>query len=132
MGLLDRQRSDGVAGYSIMLACESYLLAAEKTLYDRYSLGQPFDPDGASIKVQANLFIFRSDAASAEPKFKSSICQQIDRRGFTSDKYGVAQIIVQHVRPDPELFGGFCGGYQCRYGGDAVCKMVGKSEGGIA
>ena len=84
MRLLDWKRSDGVAGYSIMLARESYLLAAEKTLYDGYSLGQPFDPDGASIKVQANLFIFRSDAASAEPKFKSPISQNIDRRSFTS------------------------------------------------
>src|SRR5689334_24197666 len=104
MRLLDRNRSDGVAGYSIMLACESYPLAAEKTLYDSHSLGQPFNPDDTSIKIQANLFIFRSDAASAEPKFKSSICQEIDRRGFTSNKYGVAQVIVQHVRPHPELF----------------------------
>ena len=115
-----------------MLARESYPLAVEKTLYDRYSLGQPFDPDGTSIKIQANLFIFRSDAASAEPKFKSPISQDIDRRGFTSDKYGVAQVIVQHVRPDPESFRCFCGGYQCRYGGDAVSKVVGEIEGGIA
>jgi hypothetical protein len=115
-----------------MLTRESYPLAAEKTFYDRYSLGQPFDPGGTSIKVQAKLFIFRSDAASAEAKFKSSICQEIDRRGFTSDKHGVAQVIVQHVRPHPELFRCFCGDHQCRYGGDAVSKVVGKSEGGIA
>ena len=84
MRLLDRQWGDGMAGYSIMLARESYPLAAEKTLYDLYSLGQPFDPDGTSIKIQAKLFIFRSDAASAESNFKSSICQEIDRRGFTT------------------------------------------------
>jgi hypothetical protein len=115
-----------------MLARESHLLAAEETLYDRYSLGQPFDPGGTSIKLQANLFIFRSDAARAETKFKSSIGQEIDRSGFTSDKHGVAQVIVQYVRPDPELFRCFRGTYQCRYGGDAVSKVVGKSEGGIA
>jgi hypothetical protein len=132
MRLLDRQRSDGVAAYSIMLARESYLLAAQKSLYDLYSLSQPFDSDGTAIKVQANLFIFRSDAASTEAKFKSSICQEIDRCRFTSHKYGMAQVIVQHVRPDPELFRRFRGGYQCRYGGDAVSKVVGKGEGGIA
>jgi hypothetical protein len=115
-----------------MLARESYRLTAEKTLYDRYSLGQPFDPDNTSIKIQANLFIFRSDAASAEPKFKSPISQDIDRRSFTSNQYGVAQVIVEHVRPDPDLFRCFCGGYQCRYRGDAVSKVIGKSEGGIA
>ena len=132
MRLLDRKRSDGVAGYSIMLAGENYPLAAEKTFYDIYSLGQPIDPDGTSIKVYAKLFIFGSDAAGAEAKFKSSICQEVDRRGFTSDKHGVAQVVVQHVRPDPQVLGCFCGYHQRRYWSNAVTNVVGKSESGIA
>ena len=131
MGFLDWKRSDGVAGYPIMLTRKSHLFASEKALYDDNRLGQPIDPDGTSIKAQANLFIFRSDAASAQTEFKSSVCQEIDRRSFTSDKYGMAKVIVQHVRPHPELFRNFGGDRQCRDRGDAISEVVGQSKCGI-
>ena len=94
MGFLDRKRGDGVAGHSIMLTRKSQLFASEKALYDDNRLGQSIDPDGTSIKVQANLFIFRSDAAGAQTEFTSSVREEIDRRSFTSDQNGMAEIIV--------------------------------------
>jgi hypothetical protein len=94
MGFLDRKRGDGVAGHSIMLTRKSHVFALEKALYDDNCLGQPIDPDGTSIEVQANLVIFRSDAPSAKAEFKSSVSQEIDRRSFTSDQHGMAEIIV--------------------------------------
>jgi hypothetical protein len=99
MGFLDGKRSDGVAGYPIMLTRKSHLFASEKALYDDNRLGQPIDPDRTSIKVQANLFIFRSDAASAQTEFKSSVCQEIDRRSFTSDKYGMRRSLFSTFVP---------------------------------
>jgi hypothetical protein len=94
MGFLDWKRSDGVAGHSIMLAREGHLFASEKAFYGCHRLSQPIDPDGTSIQVQANLVVFRLNAASAQTEFKSSVHQEIDRRSFTSDQHGMAEIIV--------------------------------------
>ena len=65
MGFLDWKPGDSVAGNSIMLPRETHPFASEKALHDSHRLSQPFDPDRTSIKVPANLFIFRSNAASA-------------------------------------------------------------------
>ena len=86
MWLLDRRRSDVVAGYSVMPTREVDLVVHKEPLDYRDGFREPFDPGGSSIKREPSLFVFGSDGPSTQAELKTSVSQEISGRGFARDQ----------------------------------------------
>ena len=121
---MDGLDSDGMAAHSIVLTRKSCLFAFEEIFDYRHRLGEPTNPDSSTIKFKPRFVVFGSNAAGAHAKFKTSARQQIDCRGFTRDKYRMAEVVIKNVRANPKMFRCLGGTDQCWYRSDEIGEMI--------
>ena len=129
---LDGKRMDRVAGDAVVLAGEVDLGPAEQALDDRNRLGEPLDPDASSIEAEPDLIVLDSHVTRAQPQLEPSIRQEVHRRRLSREQHGMAEIVVDHVRADPESCRRVRGAHHrrdCRQHGGEV---VGHQEHGVA
>src|SRR5262245_54581574 len=101
MGLLNWKRGDVMVGHPIVSARKTHPFAAKQTFHDGCRFCQSVDPDGAPAEIQASLFIFRSNAASAQAEFQTSVREKINCRGLSRDQHGMAKVVIENVRAEP-------------------------------
>ena len=114
-----------MAAHSVVLTRKIGLFALEQSLDYRHRLGEPINPGCSTIKSEARFVVFGSNAAGAQAKFKTSVRQKIDCRGFTCDEHGVAEVVIEDVRANPKMFRCLGGADHCWYRGDEVGEMIG-------
>jgi hypothetical protein len=102
MRLLDGERRDPMAGDLIVSAGKGDFLTLKQTFDHAHRLGEPLDANSAGFEAQPGLVVFRFDAAGAEAELQPPVGQQVDRRGLARDQHRVPQIIVQHIRAEPQ------------------------------
>jgi hypothetical protein len=61
-------------------------------------------PRASPTEAQPDLIIFGLHAAGAQAELKPSVCQEIDRCGFTRYEHRMAEIVVEHVRSNRRWF----------------------------
>src|SRR5205823_9267623 len=68
------------------------------------------------------------DAASAETELQPPVGQQIDRRSLTRHENGMTQVIVEHVRANPQTGGRVRGRDQRRKRRDPLVQVIRKVQ----
>jgi len=126
MGFLDGMNSDRVAANPVVPTRKGDFFTSEQTFDYGQRFGEPINPDCSTIKSETRFVIFRSNTAGAQAKFKTSVRQEIDCRGFTRDEYRMAEVVIENIRADPKMFGCLGGTDQCWYWRDEVGEMIGN------
>src|SRR6266542_5557478 len=124
MRLLDGQRMDFVLRHSIVLTDERDLLTREQALDDDGRLRQPLDPCAAWIEAQAGLLVFGLHVPGAKTEFQSTVGQEVHGGGFARHQHGMAEVVVEHRRTDPDGFRRGCGADQRRHRREHLGEMI--------
>jgi hypothetical protein len=132
MRLLDRKRSDAMAGNSVVLTLERDLITFEECFDDRHGFREPLDPGGPPIKREPSLFVFGSDRPSTQAELKTSFSQEVSSRGFASEHYGVPEIVIKDIRADAKVSGRFCRADNRRDRCEKVGEVIGYGKAAVA
>ena len=99
---------------------------AEEPLENLDRLLQSAHPDAGRVEGEAGLLVLAAQPARAEPELEAPAGQRVERRRLLGEDDGVAIVVVDDHRPDPEPAGDGRGGGQGGKGRELVAEEVGS------
>ncbi len=105
-----------------------HVLAAQQALDDAEGLDHPGDPDAWWVVGDPELSVVVALPAGAQSEVQATAAQPIERGRLARDDQWMAEVVGEHVRPDPQRAGDSRGGRQRRGRGELPMEVVGDVQ----
>ena len=113
MGLLDGLGLAIVVGDRVVAALERERALAEESLEHGDRLGQPLDARGDRLEWKSDRVVLGAVPAGPDADLQSPATEHVEAGHVLGQDRRVAQVVVDHERPDPQ---GLRGGRDDRQG----------------
>jgi GNAT superfamily N-acetyltransferase len=118
-----------MADQLVMVTAEGDILAAKQAVQNLDGLGQSCDARRAIVEAEARRLVLGEAVSGAETEFNASAGQGVERERLARYDIGVAQVVVEHERPDAEGRSRFGGHPEGRKRRDAsIDEVIGNRE----
>lgn len=86
-----------------MIAAKSERIRPEQATEDRDVFSETVNACSRGVEGDSGLVIVISDSPRADPQFKATAGQHVQRRGLLSQHGGMTQILIEHRGRDFDL-----------------------------